>query len=76
MQSTNRIISLVKKDVLLEMRQQYTLYGILLYVACTIFVIYLSMGQPEDQIWNGLFWVVQRQNVVLLHHCRSQRFYY
>ncbi|MEI2709482.1 MAG: hypothetical protein V9E96_10775 [Chitinophagaceae bacterium] len=41
------------------MRQQYTLYGILLYVACTIFVIYLSMGQPEDQIWNGLFWVVQ-----------------
>ena len=53
------IITLVKKDVLLEIRQQYTFYGILLYVASTIFVIYLSMGQPEEQVWNGLFWVVQ-----------------
>lgn len=59
MQSYKHIFSLVKKDVLLEVRQQYTFYGILLYVACTIFVIYLSMGQPEVQVWNGLFWVVQ-----------------
>jgi len=59
MESHKHILSLVKKDVLLEIRQQYTFYGILLYVACTIFVIYLSMGQPEDQVWNGLFWVVQ-----------------
>lgn len=59
MQSLKQILSLVKKDIVLEARQQYTLYGILLYVACTIFVIYLSMGQPEDQVWNGLFWVVQ-----------------
>ena len=21
------------------------------------FVIYLTMGQPEDKVWNGLFWV-------------------
>lgn len=59
MQSLKHILSLVKKDIVLEARQQYTFYGILLYVACTIFVIYLSMGQPEDQVWNGLFWVVQ-----------------
>ncbi len=59
MQSYKHILSLVKKDLLLEVRQQYTFYGILLYVACTIFVIYLSMGQPEVQVWNGLFWVVQ-----------------
>jgi heme exporter protein B len=59
MQTYKHIISLVKKDLLLEIRQQYTFYGILLYVACTIFVIYLSMGQPEVQVWNGLFWVVQ-----------------
>lgn len=52
-------MTLVKKDLLLELRQQYTFYGILLYVASTIFVIYLSMGQPENQVWNGLFWVVQ-----------------
>jgi len=53
------IITLVKKDILLESRQQYTLYGILLYIASTSFVIYLSMGQPEDTVWNGLFWITQ-----------------
>ncbi len=55
----NKIVALIKKDLLLELRQQYTLYGILLYIASTIFVIYLSMGQPESQVWNGLFWITQ-----------------
>jgi heme exporter protein B len=50
---------LIKKDLLLELRQQYTLYGIFLYVASTIFVIYITMGQPEEQVWNAMFWVVQ-----------------
>jgi heme exporter protein B len=59
MKNKNRILALVQKDLLLETRQQYTLYGILLYVASTIFVVYLSMGQPEDQTWNALFWVIQ-----------------
>lgn len=59
MKTNQHILSLVKKDLLLEFRQQYTLYGILLYVASTIFVVYLSMGQPEDKVWNGLFWVIQ-----------------
>lgn len=53
------IIALFKKDLLLEFRQQYTFYGIVLYVASTIFVLYLAMGQPEDQVWNGLFWMIQ-----------------
>src|SRR6476620_6629465 len=53
------IIALFKKDVLLEIRQQYTFYGILLYIASTIFVLYLAMGQPEDKVWNGLFWMIQ-----------------
>lgn len=53
------VFTLIKKDLLLEMRQQYTLYGILLYVASTIFVVYITLGQPEDVVWNALFWVVQ-----------------
>lgn len=44
---------------MLEIRQQYTFYGILLYVASTIFVLYLAMGQPETDVWNGLFWMIQ-----------------
>ena len=35
------LIVLLKKDLLLELRQQHTFYGILLYVASTIFVLYL-----------------------------------
>jgi len=53
------ILTLIKKDILLETRQQYTFYGILLYIASTTFVVYLSMGLPEDKVWNGLFWVLQ-----------------
>lgn len=48
-----------KKDLLLEVRQQYTFYGVLLYVASTIFVLYLSMGEPESTVWKGLFWMMQ-----------------
>lgn len=54
-----KIFALLRKDILLEFRQQYSLYGILLYVASTVFVLYLAMGQPEDHVWNGLFWMIQ-----------------
>ncbi|WP_276480912.1 heme exporter protein CcmB [Paraflavitalea pollutisoli] len=57
---SKHIWALVKKDFLLEIRQQYTFYGILLYVASTIFVLYMSMGEgPEEKVWNGLFWMIQ-----------------
>ncbi|MDP1764428.1 MAG: heme exporter protein CcmB [Sediminibacterium sp.] len=59
MKNNRRVLALIQKDLLLEMRQQYTLYGILLYVASTIFVVYLSMDRPEDKTWNGLFWIIQ-----------------
>ena len=59
MKNKYQLLYLVQKDFLLETRQQYTLYGIFLYIASTIFVIYLSMGQPEEMVWNGLFWVIQ-----------------
>jgi len=57
--SIKSITALFKKDVLLEIRQQYSFYGILLYVSSTIFVLYLAMGRPEDGVWNGLFWMIQ-----------------
>lgn len=59
MRSLQHITTLFKKDLLLEIRQQYTFYGIVLYVASTIFVLYLAMGQPEEVVWNGLFWMIQ-----------------
>lgn len=55
-----RITTLLKKDILLELRQQHTFYGILLYIAATIFVLYLSMpDSPDSHVWNSLFWVIQ-----------------
>jgi heme exporter protein B len=59
LKSLHLIFTLIKKDVLLEFRQQYSFYGVLLYVASTIFVLYLAMGQPENTVWNGLFWMMQ-----------------
>jgi heme exporter protein B len=57
--SIRHILTLLKKEILLEFRQQYSFYGVLLYVASTIFVLYLAMGQPENTVWNGLFWMMQ-----------------
>lgn len=59
MNSLKTIWSLFRKDLLLELRQQYTFYGTVLYVASTVFVLYLAMGQPEDNVWKGLFWMIQ-----------------
>lgn len=56
---TKTIFALLKKDLLLELRQQHSFYGILLYVASTIFVLKLSINSPEGEVWNGLFWVIQ-----------------
>lgn len=53
------IITLFKKELLLEVRQQYSFYGILLYIGATIFVLFMAMNEPEAKVWNGLFWVIQ-----------------
>lgn len=56
---SKNVITLLKKDVLLELRQQHTLYGVLLYIASTLFVLFLAIEQPAADVWNGLFWVIQ-----------------
>ncbi len=57
--SLQHIFTLFKKDLLLEIRQQYSFYGILLYIGATIFVLFLGISDPESNVWNGLFWVIQ-----------------
>jgi len=59
MNPTRHIYTLIKKDLLLEVRQQYSFYGILLYIIATIFVLYMTIREPEAKVWNGLFWVIQ-----------------
>jgi heme exporter protein B len=55
----SKIWTLFKKDLLLEIRQQYAFYGVLLYVGATVFVLYMAIEEPESRVWNGLFWVLQ-----------------
>jgi len=50
---------LFQKDLLLEVRQQYAFYGVLLYVGATIFVLYMAIENPDTATWNGLFWIIQ-----------------
>jgi heme exporter protein B len=57
--SLTRILTLFRKDWMLEMRQQYAFYGVLLYIASTVFVLYLAMGETEVETWNALFWITQ-----------------
>src|SRR5438034_1307130 len=57
--SAKQIWILFKKDLLLEIRQQYAFYGVLLYVGATIFVLYMAIENPDTGTWNGLFWIIQ-----------------
>lgn len=59
MGSFRHIVTLFKKDLLLEVRQQYSFYGILLYIGSTVLVLQMAIDEPEDKVWNGLFWVIQ-----------------
>lgn len=54
-----QVITLLKKDLLLELRHQHTFFGILLYVASTIFVLFLAMGHPQAEVFNAVFWMIQ-----------------
>ncbi len=53
------LFSLIRKDIIIEWRQKHTLFGVLLYVGSTVFVVYMMSGQPEVKIWNALFWITQ-----------------
>ena len=57
--TVKHIMTLFKKDVLLEIRQQYSFYGVLLYIGSTIFVLFNALDDTESKVWNGLFWVIQ-----------------
>lgn len=62
MNQWKEIKALIGKELLLEWRQRYAINGILLYVASTIFVCYLSFqlnkGALHPLTWNALFWII------------------
>ena len=56
------VSELLKKEITIELRQKYALNGILLYLASTVFICYLSFNLQSSQLhpitWNALFWII------------------
>ena len=56
------ILTLVSKEFRSEWRQKYALNGMILYLASTIFVCYMSFSLKTGTIhalsWNALFWII------------------
>lgn len=51
--------ALIKKEILLEVKNKTAVSGILLYAVATIYVSYLSFRQITDlPAWNALFWII------------------
>ncbi|GJM28069.1 MAG: cytochrome C biogenesis protein CcmB [Cyclobacteriaceae bacterium] len=58
----SEVSALIKKEIIIELRQKYAINGILLYLAGTVFICYLSFGAQSSQLhpvtWNALFWII------------------
>jgi heme exporter protein B len=53
------LISLVRKELVLEFRNKTTLTGLLIYVISALFIAYLSFRQIIDiPTWNSLLWII------------------
>lgn len=53
-----QVLYLIRKDLLLEWRQRYAVNGILLHVASSVFVVFLSVKVLNPPTWNALFWLI------------------
>ncbi|MCH8554421.1 MAG: heme exporter protein CcmB [Schleiferiaceae bacterium] len=50
---------LIEKDLLLEFRQRFAFFSILLYVVATVYVSYLVFQRIEEpMVWNAVFWII------------------
>ncbi len=52
------IVSLLKKEIILEWRQRYAINGILLYVFSAVYIVYLSVKGLNAPSWNAVFWLI------------------
>lgn len=53
------VTQLIKKDLIVDWRQQNPISGILLYLGSTIFTSYMAFkGFLSVEVWNALFWII------------------
>ncbi len=53
----SHILAYLRKDLLLELRRGYAIGGLLVFVLCIVFIIYLSFGEIEGRLWITLYWI-------------------
>jgi len=59
MRMSSEIIPLLKKELLLEWKQKFALYGLLMYALSMVFVISIGLQSSlPPQAWNVVFWVI------------------
>jgi heme exporter protein B len=58
----NEVWTLVKKEILIELRMKYAISGMILYLVSSIFLSYITfnLGRAEINVptWNVLFWII------------------
>ncbi|MBT8219226.1 MAG: heme exporter protein CcmB [Bacteroidia bacterium] len=52
------IKALIQKDLLLDWRQRFSLASVILYLACTIFIVVIATQSNNPGLWNAVFWIV------------------
>lgn len=52
------IIYLLQKEITLEWRQKYAISGIFLYVASTVFIVYMGFVKIQPNVWNTMYWII------------------
>ena len=58
MEIWKEIFLLIRKDLVLELRNSYAIGGTLLYIFSTIFIVYFSFVEVNAAAWNTLFWII------------------
>lgn len=50
---------MLRKDLLMEWRQRYAISGIMLYLLCIVFIIFMTFGQDmRGPVWVVLYWII------------------
>lgn len=53
-----RIGTLIKKEFILETRQAHAFWSVLLFAACTVFLVYKSFNTLRAFEWNVMLWII------------------
>ncbi len=54
----SHLYTLIKKEFDLEFRQSHALFGVLLFAACTVFIIFKAFNTLGAFQWNVMLWII------------------